>query len=1023
MTDERENPAESRQLELADVLAEELECVKGRSIADRSLEKIFEKFHGEGLTALCFSGGGIRSATFGLGVVQALARHGLLDKFDYLSTVSGGGYLGSWLSAWALREKLACITPGPEGIEESEESNEADEIEGESPAVDRTEIRRPRRLRDLGIGEVQRKINCGPIAGSDDPNPEPAQLKHLREFSNYMSPKVGLLSTDTWTLIAIYVRNLFLNLTIFIPLIAAVLVLPRLLFRVIAQQNASGEFALGTLIVGALAGSFAMAFVISRLPSKNRRIAMGRNGNGTVFRSAETGNPGLNTDSLVMAFGVGPLVIAAFAISSVWAWNHRSQWRLHAYFDVFAFDLETNPNLSIVYIVGICVGAYAIGLLIFLILTKFRNFDLHGVVAALVSSVVGGALVWLVSQKLFIPETVTAVLGESVDRFEWQFYQVFSVPVTLLVFLISATVFVGLSSRSGTDEDREWLARYGALTLIVIVFWILLNSLVLLGPSLLQWTYSFEWQNLFSLSGLPAIVSVVIAAASGAISVFGAFSEKALVRNEPVKSKTSQFLAYAPKVGAVSFLGFFLIGLAHLTTLILFSASGLFKGGYWLTFPSGTDHVSALDEASAAALFGLFLFLALIGVVMAFFVNVNKFSLHGAYRDRLVRAYLGASNPKRKKNTFTGFDESDNFQLHRLKDQRPFHIINATLNLINGKTLAWQQRKAASFTMSPLHCGSWTLGYRHSNRYCRGRRLETCRDIDACNRFDGKCESIEKCVLPGKAMRLGTAMAISGAAANPNMGYYSSSIVTFLMSVFNVRLGWWLGNTGETGGKRDYWGDPYYSKASPSIAVLPLLNETLGLTDACKRYINVTDGGHFENLALYEMVLRRCRFILLSDGAADESFKFGEISNAIQKCKVDLGVDIKFLGGINIRGRYSPEEGEVKRLRFAIAEITYPEKSEAGENLKGYLLYTRPTYYGTTEPTDIRYYADSHRTFPHQSTGDQMYDEKQFEAYRSLGFMTIQEIVGNRRLDTLHQLLDLLKEDLNFPARSTPPGP
>src|SRR5438874_10501326 len=50
--------------------------------------------------ALCISGGGIRSATFGLGILQGLARCGLLDKFYYLSTVSGGGYIGSWLSAW-----------------------------------------------------------------------------------------------------------------------------------------------------------------------------------------------------------------------------------------------------------------------------------------------------------------------------------------------------------------------------------------------------------------------------------------------------------------------------------------------------------------------------------------------------------------------------------------------------------------------------------------------------------------------------------------------------------------------------------------------------------------------------------------------------------------------------------------------------------------------------------------------------------------------------------------------------------
>src|SRR5688572_25324081 len=90
----------------------------------------------------------------------------------------------------------------------------------------------------------------------------------------------------------------------------------------------------------------------------------------------------------------------------------------------------------------------------------------------------------------------------------------------------------------------------------------------------------------------------------------------------------------------------------------------------------------------------------------------------------------------------------------------------------------------------------------------------------------------------------------------------------------------------------------------------------------------ITDGGHFENLALYEMVLRRCRLIVLSDGAADADFKFGEIANAIQKCKVDLGTDIQFIGSMKIRARSKdkdPEAGKPDGSRFAIAKITYPE--------------------------------------------------------------------------------------------------
>jgi hypothetical protein len=187
--------------------------------------------------------------------------------------------------------------------------------------------------------------------------------------------------------------------------------------------------------------------------------------------------------------------------------------------------------------------------------------------------------------------------------------------------------------------------------------------------------------------------------------------------------------------------------------------------------------------------------------------------------------------------------------------------------------------------------------------------------------------------------------------------------------------------------------------------VLPLLNETLGRTDENKKFINVTDGGHFENLALYEMVLRRCKFIVLSDGAADDGFKFGEIANAIQKCKVDLGVDIQFVGSMNIRPRSTDKANEkLTKSRFAIARIKYPERyvqekkdprtgktTRTEMNRTGWLLYTRPTYY-ENEPRDIMNYAESNLKFPHQSTGDQMYDEKQFEAYRGLGFLTMSEI-------------------------------
>src|SRR5262249_33086044 len=127
---------------------------------------------------------------------------------------------------------------------------------------------------------------------------------------------------------------------------------------------------------------------------------------------------------------------------------------------------------------------------------------------------------------------------------------------------------------------------------------------------------------------------------------------------------------------------------------------------------------------------------------------------------------------------------------------------------------------------------------------------------------------------------------ISGAAVSPNMGYYSSTFVTFLLTLFNLRMGWWLGNPGKAG-------QDTFNRAGPALAARPIIAETLGLTDDEHPYVYLSDGGHFENLALYEMVLRRCKLILVSDGGADETFGFEGLGNAVSKVRVDLGVPIE----------------------------------------------------------------------------------------------------------------------------------
>ena len=335
-------------------------------------------------------------------------------------------------------------------------------------------------------------------------------------------------------------------------------------------------------------------------------------------------------------------------------------------------------------------------------------------------------------------------------------------------------------------------------------------------------------------------------------------------------------------------------------------------------------------------------------------VNINRFSIHALYRNRLIRAYLGASNPRRAPNPFTGFDDADNSLMTSLwtpakSSWQPFHVVNIALNVVNSKRLAWQERKAVPFTASPLHCGSAAdnLGFRPSRTYAGG-------------------------------LTLGTALAISGAAASPNMGYHSSPLVTLLLALFNVRLGWWLGNPGQPG-------NASYDRDGPSIAIRPFVAEMFGQTTDDRRYVYLSDGGHFENLGLYEMVRRRCRCIVVSDAGCDPNYGFEDRGNAVRKIAIDLGIYINF-GTLHELKKRSKDNSGITGAYYAIGEIDYksaPEGDPSTEN--GYILYIKPGYHGT-ETADIVAYATANAAFPHETTADQFFSESQFESYRVLGY-------------------------------------
>ena len=207
---------------------------------DRRLAVVFEAARKCDTAALCLSGGGIRSSTFALGIMQGLARHELLGKFDYLSTVSGGGLSGGWLSAWMRRD-------GAKAVHEA--------------------------LRTPGREKMQ---------------PEPEPVQGLRGFSHWLTPRAGAMSIDSWTVIATVVRNMLLNWLVLLPLLAGLVMLPRLFVSVLALEAVPPALN-APLIVGIAVGlgmlcMLASAAYIEWLRSSGDDLARGKRGAPTETR-------------------------------------------------------------------------------------------------------------------------------------------------------------------------------------------------------------------------------------------------------------------------------------------------------------------------------------------------------------------------------------------------------------------------------------------------------------------------------------------------------------------------------------------------------------------------------------------------------------------------------------------------------------------------------------------------------------------------------------------------------------------
>ena len=292
--------------------------------------------------------------------------------------------------------------------------------------------------------------------------------------------------------------------------------------------------------------------------------------------------------------------------------------------------------------------------------------------------------------------------------------------------------------------------------------------------------------------------------------------------------------------------------------------------------------------------------------------------MHAIYRNRLTRAFLGSARTQRRPDPFTGFDPDDNPPLGDFlaanSHQRLFPVINMTLNVTSGSNAAWAERKAEACWATPLTVGAAML--RHPSQ-----RKDDSPPLGAFaqTRHYAGMESFGDVQNGDLGPRLGSVLTVSGAALSPNWGYHSSPLTAFLMTLFNVRLGAWMPNPATATPDE-------LRLAKPRNSIFALFREMLGATTDTSQAIYLSDGGHFENLGLYEMLRRRCQRIVVIDAGQDGECEFTDLGNAIRKARIDLDVEVTMpdIHIVSRKGLEGDKAASATALAIAVGCIAYP---------------------------------------------------------------------------------------------------
>jgi hypothetical protein len=929
------------------MLREELATVATRRETAKKLHQNLQDgapSEGPYTVGLALSGGGIRSATVSLGILQKLAGAGLLKHVDYLSTVSGGGYIGSALTWWLL-------------------GNARGEPEYES-------------RHDTG--------DRFPFGTSDPRLPEPADrlsdgkdqlltpLQYLRVQGNYLAPGNGI---SVWSGIAVVARAILLNLLIWVPV--------------------------ATLIIG-------LVYALGWLPILNGLpFAVHMAAPGTLEAAATvvgtSGQLDLNETipsafllMLVVALALVGLFILGSINHSLLSWTSLTESSAQK-----KLAEATRPAEKSKWYSWLLVGLVALAGIVLLVVTvlwlqaanKVLFADADSELVLELPAMTTGIILWVIA--LFGSVFATAYINRRTltQGLKIEDYRASGTALLgLLAILVSSTI------ADHIVPDKGWpiLGRLPEFLLFVYGVAFLAFAAYLIGilirhllrsepvgnplpdmqsptPALLQYRARrvFEW--FFGRILFWIIVLIIL----GSLPLVSHYINYRL---------GGVWAALGLGITLAGQLVGRLRGHSRFTKIIILIGAALFAYGVLLV-----SHRLALTfmdgEPMQRALIGAAVIAALIG---GWFVNTNHIGLHRFYRDRLMEAFLPDADTLHGDVNAAAAGANERKLVdcwNEAWSKGPYQIINANAVLTNSTQRKYRLRGGDNFILTPEFIGSSATGW-----------YRTAESANA-------------------DLTLASAMAISGAAANPRgaaggRGLTRSAFVSLAMSLLNVRLGYWIPNP--------RYGVPSFLMRRPnhfwpSGAYAATQS---GYTETAK-WLEIADGGHFENLGIYELVRRRCGLIIVCDGGRDNASSYKELVTSVQCIGQDFGATIHFDMQVKKRDSKNKFEGSSPAQMIASSELTdYPKGAEFAE--KGYfvaridygdrgnkgwpqtgiLIYMKSTLIPDLA-IGAKGYRGAHHDFPNESTGDQFFEEDQFEAYREVGYRICEQMIGELDLAEL----------------------